>query len=136
MNATKNRFSSSFDNEPILDGGEYIEADLGGSVTARAYIEHDPYAEPDADDPLDVEAFNADRLHYCTLTLNVYVDGACIKRGAGVMYQIGIDDDGDNVGNYLTDYANELLDEADIAGIVIAFSQKASKAARSVKAKK
>lgn len=133
MNATTNRFSGKFCNYPCLDGSEYIEADLCGGVTVRAYIKHDPYAEPDADDPQDVEAFNNDTLHYCTLTLNVYVGGACIKRGAGVMYQIGIEEDGDNVGNYLTEYANELLAEADIAGIVAAFAKKAAAAARQMK---
>lgn len=133
MNATTNRFKSSFDNCPTLDGSEYIEADLGGGVTVRARIEHDPYAEPDPDDPQDVEAFNNDTLHYCTLTLNVYIGGACVKRGAGVMYQIGIEEDGDNVGNYLTEYANELLAEADVAGIVAGFAKKATAAARKMK---
>lgn len=133
MNTTANRFGSSFDNCPTLDGSEYIEADLGFGVAARAYIKHDPYAEPDADDPQDVEAFNADKLHYCMITLNVYVGGACIKRGAGVMYQIGIEEEGDNVGNYLTDYANELLAEADVHGIVTAFARKANAAARKLK---
>ena len=36
MNTTENRFKTTFDNWPILDGSRYIEADLGAGVTVRA----------------------------------------------------------------------------------------------------
>lgn len=133
MNATSNKFKASFCNWPSLYGDEYIEADLGGGVTVRAYVEHDPYANPEPDNAEDVEAFNADRLRYCTMTLNVYIDGQCIARGVAALYQIGVDEDGDNNGNYLTECANDLLDQIDIAKIVAGFAKKAADAARAVR---
>lgn len=133
MNATANRFKSEFDNWPILDGSEYIEADLGAGVAVRAYAIHDPYAKPEEDDPEDVAAFNNDTLHFCFLRLNVYVAGRCIKKAAASLHQIGIDESSDNNGSNLTDCANELLDEIDLAGIVGEFAKKAAAAAKAMK---
>jgi hypothetical protein len=133
MTMTANRFQTEFDNCPILDGCEYIEADLGAGVTVRAYASHDPYAKPEDDDPEDVAAFNNDTLHFCILRLNVYVAGKCIKKAAASLHQIGIDESSDNNGSNLTDCANELLDEIDLAGIVGDFAKKAAVAAKAMK---
>jgi hypothetical protein len=133
MTTTANRFKTTFDNWPILDGREYIEADLGAGVTVRAYVELDQCASPDDDNAEDVELFNADKLRYCTMQLSVYVSGACIEHGAASLYQIGIEEDGDNNGNYLTECANDLLDQIDVAGIVGDFAKKATVAAKATK---
>lgn len=136
VDATKNRFKSSFDNWPILDGREYIEADLGASVTVRAYVELDQYATPEADRPDDIAAFDADRLRYCSMKLNVYLNGACVERSATSLHQIGIDEDADNNSGYLTECANDLLDQIDVAAIIGGFAKQATAAARKLKAKK
>jgi hypothetical protein len=133
MNTTANRFKTQFDNSPILDGREYIEAGLGGGVTVRAYIELDQYASPDEDNAEDVALFNADKLRYCKVQLNVYAGGACIEQGAASLYQIGIEEDGDNSGAYLTECANDLLDQIDLAEIVGDFAKKAAAAAKAMK---
>lgn len=128
-----NLFKRAFDNWPCLDGHEYIEADLDGGVTVRAYIEIDPDASPDEECPEDVEAFDNDTLRYCTITLNVYVNGECIQRGARSLHQIGIEDGGSGTGGYLTECANDLLSEIDLESLVGEFAKKATAAARAVR---
>ena len=78
MNTTANRFKTTFDNWPILDGSRYIEADMGAGVTVRAYVELDQFAQPYSAD--DLPAFNADTLRFCELALNVYIGGDHLKR--------------------------------------------------------
>jgi hypothetical protein len=133
MNTTSNRFKTAFDNWPILDGREYIEADLGAGVTVRAYVELDQFTEPQEDDRDD---YNAERLRYCELALNVYINGACIEEDAANLCGIGITEDGDDDGEYLTERANDLLGEIDIADIVGGFAKQAAAAARKLKSKK
>ena len=70
------------------------------------------------------------------MTLNVYIDGACIEHGAAALYQIGVEEDGDGTGDYLTECANDLLDQIDIASIVGGFAKQAAAAARKLKSKK
>jgi len=114
MTTTANRFKTTFDNWPILDGSRYIEADLGAGVTVRAYVELDQYARPD--DAEDVPAYLADTLRFSELALNVYIGGECIEEDAANLCHIGIDEDGDGNGDYLTECANDLLDQIDLAG--------------------
>jgi hypothetical protein len=137
MNTTANRFKATFDNWPILDGREYIEADLGAGVTVRAYVELDQFAQPyDAD---DLPAFNADTLRFCELALHVYIGGECIERDAANLCHIGIaEEHGGNTsnGDYLTEAANDLLNQIDLAGIVGDFAAKAAAAAKAMKANK
>jgi hypothetical protein len=137
MNTTANRFKMTFDNWPILDGSRYIEANLGAGVTVRAYVELDQYARPD--DAGDVPAYLADTLRFCELALNVYIDGACIEEDAANLCHIGIaEEHGGNTSNsdYLTECANDLLDQIDLAGIVGDFAEKATAAAKAMKAAK
>jgi len=137
MNTTANRFKTTFDNWPILDGNRYIEADLGAGVTVRAYVELDQFAQPHFAD--DLPAFNADTLRFCELALNVYIDGACIEQDAANLCHIGIaEEHGGNTSNsdYLTECANDLLDQIDLAGIVGDFAKKATAAAKAMKAAK
>ncbi len=136
MDATANRFKSGFDNWPILDGREYIEADLGAGVTVRAYVELDQFASPSDSwaSEEDIKAFNEDRLRFCELALNVYVGGVCIETDAANLCSIGIMDDDETSGEYLTERANELLDQVDVAGIVGGFAKQATAAARKLRA--
>lgn len=133
MNATENRFSASFDDEPILDGREYIKADLGSGVTVRAYVEFDQFTTPDENygDEAIREAWNRDEWRFCELALHVYLDDACIKENAANLCGIATGD-----GEYLTERANDLLGEIDVHGIVAEFAKKAAKAAREIKARK
>ena len=131
MNTTANRFKMTFDNWPILDGSRYIEADLGAGVTVRAYVELDQYARPDDDE--DIPAYLADTLRFCELALNVYIDGACIEEDAAKLSHIAIADNNDNDGDYLTEAANDLLNQIDLAGIVGDFAAKAAAAAKAMK---
>ena len=131
MNTTANRFKMTFDNWPILDGSRYIEADLGAGVTVRAYVELDQYARPDDDE--DIPAYLADTLRFCELALNVYIDGACIEEDAANLSHIAIADNNDNDGDYLTEAANDLLNQIDLAGIVGDFAAKAAAAAKAMK---
>jgi hypothetical protein len=135
MNATTNRFKSGFDNWPILDGREYIEADLGGGVTVRAYIEIDQFAQPgEWATEEDIKAFNEDRLRFCDMSLHVYIDGACIEENVATLGEIGITEDSDTDGDYLTECANDLLSQTDVAAIVGGFAKKATAAAKALKA--
>lgn len=127
MNTTANRFKATFDNWPILDGSEYIEADLGAGVTVRAYVELDQFSRPCSED--DLPAFNADTLRFCELALNVYIDGKCIEEDAANLCGIMIAEDNDSDGDYLTEAANGLLNQIDVAGIVREFAEKAAAAA-------
>jgi hypothetical protein len=131
MNTTANRFKTTFGNWPILDGSEYIEADLGAGVTVRAYVELDQFAQPYNAD--DLPAFNADTLRFCELALNVYIDGARIERDAACLCEIMIAEDNDSDGDYLTEAANDLLNQIDLAGIVGDFAVKAAAAAKAMK---
>lgn len=137
MNATKNRFSSSFDDWPVLDGREYIKADLGHGVTVRAYVELDQFASPDEGwaTEEDIKAFNEDRLRFCELALNVYLDDVCIEKDAANLCSIGIMEDDETSGDYLTERANELLDQIDVAGIIGGFAKQATAAARKLAGK-
>jgi hypothetical protein len=132
MNTTSNRFKSGFGKYPILDGREYIEADMGFGVTVRAYVELDQFAEPNAWQLAD---YNADRLRFCELVLNVYIGDACIEKDAANLCGIGFMDGTDDC-DYLTERANDLLGEIDIAGIVGGFAKQAAAAARKLKSKK
>ena len=126
MNATENRFSASFDDEPILDGREYIKADLGGGVTVRAYVEFDQFTTPDENygDAAIREAWNRDEWRFCELALNVYIDDACIEENAANLCGIATGD-----GDYLTERANDLLGEIDVRQIVADFAKRAAAAA-------
>lgn len=131
-----NRFKQAFDNWPILDGREYIEADLGAGVTVRAYVELDQFAGPcdnGTGDSEDIQAFNEDRLRFCELALNVYIGAACIEENAANLCGIGIMEDDDTSGEYLTERANELLDQLDLSGIVGGFAKQATAAARKLR---
>jgi|688.fasta_scaffold1560755_1 hypothetical protein len=130
-----NRFKQAFDNWPILDGREYIEADLGTGVTVRAYVELDQFARPDESwaTAEDIKAFNEDRLRFCELALNVYVGGACIETDAANLCSIGIVEDDETSGEYLTERANELLNQIDLPGIVGGFAKQATAAARKLR---
>ena len=135
MNATTNRFKSGFDNWPILDGREYIEADLGGGVTVRAYIEIDQFAGPgEWATEEQVQAFNEDRLRFADMSLHVYIDGACIEENVATLGSIVITEDSDSDGGYLTERANDLLSEIDVAAIVGGFAEKAAEALKALKA--
>jgi hypothetical protein len=133
MNTTANRFKAAFDNWPILAGSEYIEADLGAGVTVRAYVELDQFARPYNAD--DLPAFNADTLRFCELALHVYIGGECIERDAANLCNIGIaEEHGSNSNSdYLTEAANDLLDQIDLVGIVGDFAKKATAAAKAMK---
>ena len=134
MNTTANRFKTTFDNWPILDGSRYIEADMGAGVTVRAYVELDQFAQPYSAD--DLPAFNADTLRFCELALNVYIGGECIEKDAANLCNIAIaEEHGGNTsnGDYLTEAANDLLDQIDLAGIVGDFAKKATAAAKAMK---
>lgn len=133
MNATENRFGASFADEPILDGREYLKADLGGGVTVRAYVEFDQFTTPDENygDEAIREAWSRDEWRFCELALHVYLDGACIEENAANLCGIATGD-----GDYLTERANDLLGEIDVQGIVADFAKRAAKAAREMKAKK
>jgi hypothetical protein len=133
MNTTANRFKTTFCNSPILDGGEFIEADLGAGVTVRAYVKHNPFAQPCE---ADLPAFNADDLRFCDMALHVYIDGARIERDAACLSEITIAEDNDSDGDYLTEAANDLLNQIDLAGIVGDFAAKAAAAAKAMKAAK
>jgi hypothetical protein len=134
MNTTANRFKTTFDNWPILDGSRYIEADLGAGVTVRAYVELDQFSRPYSEN--DLPAFNADTLRFCELALNVYIDGTCIEEDAANLCGIMIAEDNDSDGDYLTEAANDLLNQIDLAGIVGDFAEKATAAAKAMKAAK
>lgn len=115
METTSNRFSASFDDDPLLDGSEYIEADLGRGVTVRCYLTSDSDSTCDLD---ELAILGDDEWQFCAMHLSVYVGGACIapaEDGCGGMV-CGRDGDGD----YLTERANQLLADAEetIAGIV------------------
>jgi hypothetical protein len=135
MNATTNRFNRSFDDDPIRDGSEYIVADLGGGVTVRAFIEHDGFQRPDDEDDWataeDIESFYRDEWHYCEMYLSVYLGEACIEEAVACMTGIAVGRDGD--GEHLTDVANELLNQTDVALIVRDHAAKATAAARAMK---
>ena len=130
MNATKNRFSASFDDEPILDGREYIKADLGSGVTVRAYVEFDQFTTPDENygDAEIREAWNRDEWRFCELALHIYLDGSCIEENAANLCGIATGD-----GDYLTERANDLLGEIDVRQIVADFAKKATAAALAMK---
>ena len=130
MNATDNRFSASFDDEPILDGREYIKADLGSGVTVRAYVEFDQFTEPGEDygDEAIREAWRRDEWRFCELALHVYLDGACIEENAANLCGIATGD-----GDYLTERANDLLGEIDVRQIVADFAERAATAAAAMK---
>ena len=131
MNATENRFNASFDDEPILDGCEYIKADLGSGVTVRAYVEFDQFTTLDENygDEAIREAWNRDEWRFCKLALHVYLDDACIEENAANLCGIATGD-----GDYLTERANDLLGEIDVQRIVADFAKKATTAARAMKA--
>lgn len=133
MNATENRFGASFDDEPILDGREYIKADLGSGVTVRAYVEFDHATTPDEHygDAEIRAAWSRDEWRFCELALHVYIDGACIEENAANLCGIATGD-----GDYLTERANDLLGEIDVRQIVADFAKRATAAARKLKAKK
>ena len=133
MNATENRFNASFDDEPILDGREYIKADLGHGVTVRAYVEFDQFTALDKNygDEAIREAWNRDEWRFCELALHVYLDDACIEENAANLCGIATGD-----GDYLTERANDLLSEIDVASIVAGFAKQATAAARKLKSKK
>ena len=129
MNTTANKFRSGFDDDPILDGSEYIVADLGGGVTVRAYVEHDPYMRPDGEEwatAEDVASFDRDEWRYCEMFLNVYLDAVCIEEATACMTAIAVGREGD--GDHLTDVANELLAQTDVAQIVRDHAAKAAAA--------
>jgi hypothetical protein len=130
MNATENRFSASFDDEPILDGREYIKADVGSGVTVRAYVEFDQFTTPDENygDAAIREAWNRDEWRFCELALHVYLDGVCIEENAANLCGIATGD-----GDYLTERANDLIGEIDVRQIVEGFAKKATAAARAMK---
>lgn len=130
MNAIKNRFNASFDDEPILDGRECIKADLGSGVTVRAYVEFDQFTTPGENygDEAIREAWNRDEWRFCELALHVYLDGACIEENAANLCGIATGD-----GDYLTERANDLLGEIDVPQIVADFAKKATAAARAMK---
>lgn len=133
MNATENRFNASFDDEPILDGREYIKADLGHGVTVRAYVEFDQFTTPDKNygDEAIRESWSRDEWRFCELALHVYLDDACIEENAANLCGIATGD-----GDYLTERANDLLSEIDVASIVAGFAKQATAAARKLKSKK
>lgn len=132
MNTTKNRFDAGFDDDPTLDGGVYIKADLEAGVTVRAYVEHDPFTQPgDWADDAELAAWNRDEWRFCEMTLNVYLDGVCLAENAAALSGIAVGRDGD--GEHLTEQANELLRQVDATGIVAAFAKRATAAARAMK---
>lgn len=130
MNATENRFNASFDDEPILDGCEYIKADLGSGVTVRAYVEFDHFTTPDENygDAEIRESWNRDEWRFCELALHVYLDDACIEENAANLCGIATGD-----GGYLTERANDLLGEIDVRQIVSDFAKRATAAAEAMK---
>lgn len=132
MKTTTNRFDAAFGDDPTLDGGEYIKADLGGGVTVRAYVEYDPFTQPgEWADEAELAAWNRDEWHFCEMTLNVYLDRVCLAENAAGLSGIAVGRDGD--GEHLTEQANELLRQVDAAGIVAEFAKRATAAARAMK---
>lgn len=111
MNTTANRFRRSFDDDPILDGSDYIAADLGKGVTVRAYVETSDADRLDGDcwTAEEIAAWERGEWQLCEMTLHVYLAGNLIERDVATLCGIDARD-----GDYLTEKANELLAQIDI----------------------
>jgi len=117
-----NKFSREFDKFVCV--GDSISADVGvARVVARLWDDIDTLpSHSDCYEPADVARWKNGDWIYVGVVLSVWVDDVCICRHAASLWGVDANFGGDN--SYLTEVANELLEEADPASIVEKFREK------------
>lgn len=128
---TKTKFANQFSTVRSR-----IEADLGGGVTAVAFLEHDSVATPDEFDcynAAELRGFADGDWYYGTVTLKVAVNGVIVGRYLLCIGGIEVHPDRDDGFDAAVEAAEELLEECPVARIVADFAKAASKAARATK---
>ena len=113
-----------------------IEADLGGGVTAVAFLEHDSVATPDEFDcynAAELRGFADGDWYYGTVTLKVAVNGVIVGRYLSCIGAVEIHPDRDDGFDAAVESAAELLEECPVEEIVGRFAKQMAKAARAMK---
>ena len=135
MTTMTTRFTKQFDGSTILDGSDYIEAEIRPGLTIRVYAEFDEMANIDdwgdeAFTPEEIAAWNADEWQFAVLRASAYLAGRCIVPHLGSIGGIQHDEAGD--GRALNEAAEELLaeNEADAIRACKEFAKAARKAIR------
>jgi hypothetical protein len=118
----ENKFAREFDKFVCV--GDSISVDVGVARVV-AHLEHDQDTLPsdfDCYEPADVARWKNGDWIYVGVVLSVWVDDVCLDKHAASLWGIEANFGGDN--SYLTEVANELLDEANPESIVEAFREK------------
>lgn len=130
---TTTRFTAKFDGDTMLDGREYIEAEIRPGLTIRVYAEFDEVTTPDdwsdeAFSPEEVAAWRNDEWSFAVVRARAYLGGKCIAQHLGSIGGIQHDEAGG--GRALNEAAEDLLDENEETAIRICkkFAEAAAKA--------